>query len=90
MSEAIDFYNDLKKIKTEKRAANRSASATLLERAGVIFETKNAGAHLIVLAGRVTVDFWPGTGLWIARGSSDRRRGVRKLIEFVEKQRGAR
>lgn len=90
MSDAIDFYNDLKQIKAEKRAANRSASAILLERAGVIFESKNAGAHLIVQAGRVAVDFWPGTGLWIARGSSDRRRGVRKLIAFVEKQRSTR
>ena len=45
--------------------------------------------HLIVLAGAKEVDFWPGTGLWIVRGTKDKRRGVRKLIEYVERQRGA-
>lgn len=88
MSEAVEFYNDLKVIKAEKRASNREASAAILSRSGIVFESKNEGAHLVVLAGQSVVDFWPGTGLWIVRGGQ-RKRGVRNLVKFVEKQRGA-
>ena len=87
MSDMGDDFNALKKMKQEKRASNREDSATILSRAGVIFESKNIGAHLIVFAGKKTVDFWPGTGLWIPRGDKLRRRGVRELIKYVEQQR---
>lgn len=88
MSDMSDDFNALKKMKQEKRASNREDSAAILSRAGVVFESKNLGAHLIVLAGAKVVDFWPGTGLWIVRGDKQQRRGVRKLVEYVEKQRG--
>lgn len=88
MSDMGDDFNALKKMRQEKRAGNRYDSAAILSRAGIMFESKNMGAHLIVLAGRQEVDFWPGTGLWIVRGETARRRGVRKLVEYVEKQRG--
>lgn len=88
MSDMGEMWNDIKKDRQEKRANNRDQSAALLQRAGVVFESKNIGAHLIVLAGPKEVDFWPGTGLWIVRGTKDKRRGVRKLIEYVERQRG--
>lgn len=87
MSEMAEIFSGMKAVKQQKRADNREASADILSRSGVIFESKNAGAHLIVLAGREVVDFWPGTGLWIVRGSPAKRRGVRKLVEFVESTR---
>ena len=87
MSEIGEIFNGLRAIRQQKRSDNREASASLLSRAGVVFEPKNHGAHLIVLAGPLVVDFWPGTGLWIVRGATERRRGVRKLIDFVEQAR---
>ena len=90
MSDMGDDFNALRKERQEKRADNRDQSAAVLTRAGVLFESKNLGTHLIVEAGARTVDFWPGTGLWIVRGVPDKRRGVRKLIEYVEQQRAAR
>ena len=71
----------MKQASQEKRAGNRDFSARLLAEAGVKFESKNGGAHLVV-EGRF--DFWPGTGLWIERGKGDRRRGVRRLIEVIK------
>lgn len=90
MGDVGDDFNALKKYRQEKRADNRDQSAALLSRAGVIFESKNIGAHLIVEGGAKTIDFWPGTGLWIVRGTKEKRRGVRKLIDYVEQQRGAK
>lgn len=52
-----------------------------LEAAGIQFESKNGGAHLVVSAAGLVVDFWPGTGLWVVRGTNERRRGVRHLIK---------
>ncbi len=76
-----DFWRDVKAARQQKRADNRTSSAELLIKARVPFEVKNGGAHLIVKAddGQM-IDFWPGTGLWIVRGSTRRHGGVRKLI----------
>lgn len=87
MGDMGDDFNALKKERQEKRADNRHQSALILQRAGIVFESKNVGAHLIVLAGRTVVDFWPGTGKWIPRGQKESRRGVRNLIKFVEQER---
>lgn len=67
-----------------KRANNREASAAMLRDAGISFTSNNAGAHLIVEFAGHTVDFWPGTGLWIMRGSTQRHRGVRRLIALTK------
>jgi len=87
MGDMGDTFNSLKKMRQEKRADNRETSAAILSRAGIVFESKNLDAHLIVLAGAKTVDFWPGTGLWIVRGEKVKQRGVRKLVAYVERQR---
>lgn len=87
MGDMGDDFNALKKFKQQKRADNRESSTAILTRAGIVFESKNMVAHLVVLAGAKIVDFWPGTGLWIVRGSCQQRRGVRKLVAYVEQQR---
>jgi hypothetical protein len=87
MSDMAEVFNEWRAMKAEKRCANRHASAGILSKSGIVFETKNDGAHLVVLAGHCVVDFWPGTGLWIVRGGTKRRRGVRKLVHFVANQR---
>lgn len=88
MSDMGDDFNAMREFKQAKKAKNREVSAAILSRSGILFSTSNCGAHLVVSAGHKTVDFWPGTGLWIVRGQETyRRRGVRKLVEFVEQQR---
>lgn len=85
MGDMGDYWRDVRPTMQEesrqKRESNRESSAKMLTAAGIAFETKNDGAHLIVTASGRTVDFWPSTGLWIMRGTNERRRGVRHLIK---------
>ena len=86
MSEVTELYADLRLASQKKRAANREASPKLLEAAHIPFEIKNAGAHLIVkVEGLPVIDFWPGTGKWIVRGSNTAERGVRRLILYIQR-----
>lgn len=89
MSELGETFAAWAEVKREKRASNTVHSTALLTGAGVIFDRHNGGAHLVVMAGPHTVDFWPSTGLWIVRKQGTKRRGVRKLIAFVEQSRSA-
>lgn len=77
-------FDAMREASKEKRARNRRMSAEMLRRYDVWFQSKNAGAHLIVRHGCMVVDFWPGTGLWIVRGAGIRSRGVRKLLRHLE------
>lgn len=71
---------------SQRRARHRQSSPEMLAAAGIAFETKNAGAHLIVTHNGRTVDFWPGTGLWHLRPHDGRkRRGVRELIAYLRR-----
>ncbi len=72
----------LKEQSQKKRANNRESSAELLKTAGIPFVSKNDGAHLIV---DERCDFWPGTGLWMVRGSGRKNRGVQNLIGFLKR-----
>jgi hypothetical protein len=76
------FWRDVKAASQAKRADNRKSSPELLKEAGIAFDAKNDGAHLVVQAKGHLIDFWPGTGLWIKRGTTQRHGGVRKLIKF--------
>lgn len=81
--ETSEAFKALGQFGQYKRARNRASSTALLEDAGLDFESKNDGAHLVVRSSRgYVVDFWPGTGLWIVRGEGARRRGVRNLLTF--------
>jgi len=84
MGDMGDYWRDvrpsMKEENQKKRAGNRESSAKMLTAAGIAFETKNEGAHLIVTESGRTVDFWPATGLWIERGTAKQKRGVRCLI----------
>jgi hypothetical protein len=68
-----------------KRALNREQSVKMLRDAGVCFELKNGGAHVIIANGdALRVDFWPGTGLWrVSRPIIHEERGVRQLIKYL-------
>ena len=52
-----------------------------LAAAGLPYSQADRGRRLVICAARDTIDFWPSSGLWIKRGSSRRRYGVRALIK---------
>lgn len=85
-----DYWRDVKPLLKERsqqnRASNREGGAHMLTEAGLSFESKNDGAHLIVRHYPLVIDFWPGTGLWQVRGKPFRRRGVRNLINYAKQQ----
>lgn len=69
----------------ERRAGNRESSPELLEQAGVRFKSSNNGAHLIVTGSDwERIDFWPGTGKWIARDTKRKGRGVFNLLKYIK------
>jgi len=84
MGDMGDVFNDLRKIKQEKRASNTESSTALLAAAGIRFLSLNGGVHLRVKAGVRDVDFWPSTGLWMVAGEQRKNRGVRNLINYVK------
>jgi hypothetical protein len=86
MSEEGEFWRDVNAARQEKRADNRQASAEMLKAKGIRFESNNGGAHLIVHALGLTFDFWPGTGLWMRRGTKQRNYGVERLIDACTPQ----
>jgi hypothetical protein len=84
-----EYWRDVKPVMIEaskqKRAQNREMSAKILTHVGISYESKNQGAHLILSAGDKVINFWPGTGLWVIRGSKKQHRGIRHLIAHVKK-----
>lgn len=83
-----DYWRDvtplMKAESKARREKNRRGGAELLTAAGIRFDSRNNGAHLVAYARGHTFDFWPGTGLWIMWGSTQRHRGVRRLIKFIQ------
>ncbi len=88
MSEIGEVWDIIKKQGQSKRAKNRTDSKAYLKCRGIPFIPKNHGAHLIVTYAQQTVDFWPGTGKWIVRGCGHEARGVRRLVQYLEKHDG--
>lgn len=70
----------------QKRASNREYSADALAKAGIGFARHNGGAHLVVEAkpGHM-IDFWPGTGKWMARRDNKPRRGLQPLLNYIRR-----
>lgn len=92
MGDMADDFNALKTALREqsirKRQHNRESSPQVLERHGVRYESRNGGIHLIVSCGEMgnetVVDFWPGTGKWIARDvAKSNGRGVFRLLKWL-------
>ena len=83
-NEVTEMWRAHRQDQQAKRAKNRASSPEMLKQAGITFEVKNGGAHLVV----GDWDFWPGTGLWRARRPKNGRHakgyGVRNLIKMVK------
>lgn len=68
MSDIGEAFEGMAEASAVKRSKNRESSAELLRKRGIKFEEKNGGVHLIVEGRYGPIDFWPGTGKFIARG----------------------
>lgn len=69
---------------TEKRFDNLQRARENLERAGIAFEVRNGGSHLLVAHNGLRVEFTPGTGhWWLTEHNGYRGRGCRELIQFL-------
>lgn len=82
-----EIFNQMKADSQLKRARNRLTSKDQLIDHGVDFEERNAGAHIIISSRHGVIDFWPGTGLYIARAKISRNRtkgrGIFNLISLL-------
>lgn len=67
----------------ERRAKNRAHSASVLDAHGIVYETHNGGAHLIIALPDRTIDFWPGTGMFTDRKANRNGRGVQNLVKKI-------
>ncbi len=82
MGDMGEIYKAMKEDSKSRRANNRDSAPKALEGACISFESKNYGAHLIVSHKNVVVDYWPGTGKWIAR-KGKKGRGIKNLINYL-------
>jgi hypothetical protein len=84
MGDMGEDYRLLREQRKQKKRNNIELSTQALIDRNIPFESKKDGAHLIVDG---KVDFWPSTGLFIARyPGTHRDRGVFKLIAWLAKQ----
>ena len=79
-----ETWRAYKKMKQEERRGRRGGAPERLTTAGILFEVKNSGAHVIVKAGVGKIDFWPGTTKWIDRNGG-RGYGIDNLIGRVNR-----
>ncbi len=80
MSEMVEIFCAINEKRKSDRSKKRISAPELLTQNGIAFESKNFGAHLIVKAGDLTIDFWPGTEKWIYRNSNMKGHGTQTLI----------
>lgn len=78
-----DDWKQYNLIGQEKRRANRKSSGTILSENNVPFDSHNGGAHLVVRLNNFVVDFWPGTGKYIVRGSNTYKRGIFRMLRDI-------
>lgn len=63
----------------------KKSATEQLKEAGVDFEVCDRGTRiLVILGGGKFIDFWPSAGTWIVHGTGTKRRGILKLIEFIQ------
>jgi hypothetical protein len=82
MGDMGDDFRAMKQHSKEKRASNTVTSTEILTQSSVEFESKNSGAHLIVVGAKGKIDFWPSTGKWAAR-SGNYGRGIKSLLSSI-------
>lgn len=85
-SDLAETGRTMREESQQRRANNRANGPVILAQNGVRYQSKNDGAHLIIMRGDVVVaDYWPGTGKWRGRRQRVSGRGVFKLIQWLGK-----
>lgn len=84
--DAGSMWRAKKEASKAKRGENKARSTQHLKDAGIVFESKAFGDHLIINHAGHVVDFWPTTGVYIPRHTQKRGRGVFNLIQWLERQ----
>jgi hypothetical protein len=67
--------------KARLSAKRRAIAVAILEREKICFESCANGKRLFVL---YSIDFWPGSELWVDRHTKQRGRGVASLIRHID------
>lgn len=65
------------------KAAVKQLRIQALKDAGVVFEAKNNGEHLVIPTLNGSIDFWPSTGKWKPRDSADMGMGLIDLLAYM-------
>lgn len=84
MGDMAEGWAEFRAYKQKKKRSNLAYSTGALIAAGLQFTAHNGGIHLVLMKGSQPIDFWPSTGLWWIRGTSNKRRGVQKLIAYMK------
>ncbi len=81
MSEQTEYWRDIKKYSQLKKESNRISSTKHLREAGIEFDSRNDGLHLMIKHQKGIIHFWPSTGKFngIIEG-----RGVFNLIKAIK------
>lgn len=84
-NEIAETFKEIRKNKQQKRIKNKEHSTKTIQRLNVPYELKNDGLHIIITLPKLTIDFWPSTGKWIVRNKPIQSRGIRKLMQFINR-----
>lgn len=68
--------------KRDRAINQRREAPIILTQHNISFVTKNNGLHIIVQTQDGFIDFWPGTGKFIARNGKHHGRGVTALVKL--------
>lgn len=85
MGDMAEVFAGWREMKQKKKRSNLAQSTAQLVSAGIPFTSHNGGVHLVLMKGEQPIDYWPSTGLWWIRGTSNKRRGIQKLIQYMKK-----
>lgn len=85
MSDVGEDYKMWHEVKKQKKTSNLKYSTENLTSLGINFESKNNGIHLVVKGKNNTYDFYPSTGSYSRRGSNCWLRGIKNLLNDLEK-----
>ena len=85
MGEMIEVFQAVKRLNQSHAAQMRQLIPEELKRRGIVFTTHNEGAHPIVETNHGLVDYWPGTGKWVAREGA-RGYGLDGLLAYMGAQ----
>lgn len=80
--EIYEYFTEKRKVQSDKRKANKEYGLGFLKRKNIPFVDLNSGAHIRLVFGEETIDFYPSTGLYILKDGT-RDRGIFNLWKLV-------